>query len=234
MNTSFQLFQVQQIDSEIDQATKRIEEIELMISGNKKIANAEKTLDRVQQIFIKRTNEFNQINDEIEKKRIKKNQSQSTLYSGKVHNPKELEDLQTEIQSLENIINSLEEKSMEALIALDNAEKDFEAGKKNLTNIRSEFATELSLLNAEKEKLQQEIKQLKKKRTPIFKLISDQYKLQYDALRKQKKGIAVTILAEGSCGACGANLTASQQQSARSSKSVFVCGNCRRIVYGGH
>jgi predicted nucleic acid-binding Zn-ribbon protein len=70
------------------------------------------------------------------------------------------------------------------------------------------------------------------KRKPIFDSIDSQYQKQYENLRVRKNGIAVTKLNDNSCEACGANLTASQRQSARSSTQFYICPNCGRILYG--
>ncbi len=228
------MYQVQQIDSDIDRASRRVAEIDKLIQNNKTIASAEKALEEQQQIFLQRTNEFNQINDEMEKKRIKKSQSQSSLYSGKVQNPKELEDLQHEISSLEKVIASLEDTQMQALIALDTAENNLDTAKLRLKKAKSAFATEVAMLRAEKDALLKSIEGLQAKRDPIMQLVAKEYQAQYKSLRKQKKGVAVTKLNDSSCGACGGNLTASQAQSARSSKTIFICPNCGRIIYGGH
>jgi len=232
MNIAFQLFQVQRIDSDADKMNKRLDQIQDFIENNSKISNAEKAYESKKDYYVKRTNEFNAINDKIEKKKIKKSQSQSSLYSGKVQNPKELEDLQHEIESLQKTVDKLEESQMEALVLLDGAEKDLSTAKNNLKKARSEFATELSLLNAEKEKLTQNLQRLKSQRKPIYTSISVDYQQKYETLRKKKMGIAVTSLSENSCKACGANLTASQQQTARASTKVFICPNCGRIIYG--
>jgi len=232
MNVSFQLFQLQHIDSEIDRHNKRIKEIQTSLDNNVTISSAEQKLESSKQVFIERSNAFNQINDQIEKKKIKRNQSQSTLYSGKVQNPKELEDLQYEISSLEKSIKTLEESLMQALIDLDESENNLESAKVDLKNARSEFATESALLNAEKEKLLQQVNGLKNKRSPLYKSIQPLFQNQYETLRKRKNGIAVTSVNENSCGACGANLTASQIQAARTPIKLFICPNCSRIIYG--
>lgn len=232
MNTAFQLFQIQQIDTEIDHADHRLQQIEDAISNNATISKAEKKVEVCKHELILKTNHFNEINDEIEKKKIKKNQSQSSLYSGKVQNPKELEDLQHEITSLDKTIITLEDALMQALIAVDASEEGFAEAKENLKKSKSMFATEMSMLEAEKESLLQKIDGAMKKRTPIFEQIDSAHRKQYEALRRRKNGIAVTILKDDSCGACGSNLTASQRQTARSATTLFICPNCGRIIYG--
>lgn len=232
MNISFQLYQVQIIDSEIDRLSTRLVEIQLAINNNNRIALAEKGVNTAKSKLFFHTNEFNQINEQLDKFKVKKNQSQSSLYGGKIQNPKELEDLQREIGSLDKSIGTQEETLMQALFSVDQAENDLEAAKNVLKKARSETATEISLLNAEKDRLEQKLAGLEKKRNPIFDNIASDFQTQYNNLRKRKNGIAVTKLSDTCCEACGANLTASQQQSARSSSQLFICPSCGRIIYG--
>jgi hypothetical protein len=232
MNVAFQLFQLQQIDSEIDHSQQRIDEIDRLLATNSLISSAEKKVNLHDQLLTQRTTAFNLLNDELEKKKIKKTQSQSTLYGGKVQNPKELEDLQNEIASLERSINVLEESLMQALVDVDNAEIKFELSNDDLKKARSTFATESAMLAAEKEKLDQKIGGLQNKRQPQLQQVDGVYLAQYDSLRKRKNGIAIALLHDSSCGACGANLTPSQRQTARSSSTLFICPSCGRIIYG--
>ena len=90
MNISFQLYQVQIIDSEIDRLSTRLVEIQLAINNNNRIALAEKGVNTAKSKLFFHTNEFNQINEQLDKFKVKKNQSQSSLYGGKIQNPKEL------------------------------------------------------------------------------------------------------------------------------------------------
>jgi len=143
-----------------------------------------------------------------------------------------LEDLQLEISSLKNAIQNLEIDQLAALEVLENVEKSLQEAKNTLNSTKSELATEYSMLTAEKDNLLQAKAGLAKKKDSLLPQFTNEIMVQYNSLRKSKGGRAVTNISDGSCAACGANLTASQQQSARSSKEKFICPNCRRIIYG--
>jgi predicted nucleic acid-binding Zn-ribbon protein len=54
----------------------------------------------------------------------------------------------------------------------------------------------------------------------------------YDQLRRQRRGIAVAVIGDNSCGACGSTLSLAQIQSTRSSGQMTLCPSCGRILYG--
>lgn len=232
MNIAFQLYQLQEIDTQVDKIHKRLAEIDAFISNSDAKIAAEQAIETAKTKFIQETVVFDRLNDQIEKKKIKISQSESTLYSGTVQNPKELEDLQQEIASLKKAITNLEDEQLQALEKLELAETNLNLAKRNAKTLDSELATKFSMLIAEKENLLTSDRGLQKKRTSTISQIDPALISQYNTLRKSKRGKAVTKVLDGACGACGASLTASQQQSARSSREMFICPTCKRIIYG--
>lgn len=232
MNTGFQLYQLQQIDSEIDAAEKRISEIDSLIKSNKEVQTASSAYDKSQVVFNKIKSSFNLLDDEIQAKKVKKSQSEANLYGGKVKNPKELQDLQQEISSLGSIISRLEDELLERLIELEDAEKKAAGDKQRLDEAITNFESRKSLLRGEKAKLEKTVRNLETKKESLINQI-DQTSLDiYQSLRKSKGGTAVSLLQDESCSECGTHLTPSQCQQARSASVLFYCTGCRRIVYG--
>ena len=232
MNIGFQLFQLQEIDKGLDVAKQRINEIDNLIKNDTSTIIAQKNLDKSKSQLLANNNEYNAISHDIQKKRIKISQSESNLYNGSVKNPKELQDLQMEISSVKKSIEKLEEVLLEAMINVDQSEKHLEIQKEILISAKSNFATLVSLLQGEKNSLLENIKGLNSKRIIMIAQISEENLNQYETLRNLKNGLAVTKLKENTCGACGAGLTASQRQEARSASNLFICPSCRRIIYG--
>jgi uncharacterized protein len=231
MNIGFQLFQLQTIDSEADQSNQRILEIDKLISNNQNVIRVKSRLEKCEAEYKEIKLAFDEIDHEIQQKKIKKAQSESQLYSGKVTNPKELQDLQLEISSLTNILSTLDDKLMQQLIALDESETRLDARKDDLKKANSQFETEKSMLTAEKNKLQSGLKNLEVKRSSLITQIAPKDLDTYKILREKKHGFAVAELQDNCCTACGVSLTAGQCQQVRSSQ-LFFCPTCGRIVYG--
>ena len=232
MNTGFQLFQLQRIDTEIDSSQKRIDEITTEINSSTIVEKAKAKLQKCEAALKKIKTEFNSIDQDIQQKKLKKNQSESSLYGGKIANPKELQDLQMEIGSLTKILAELDNRLMDKLMILDNAEKDLKLCEVELKNVVSEFETQKSLLTAEKNKLENSIRTQNEQKSSLVIQISQELLDTYNSLRQSKNGVAVAELQDDSCSACGAFLTAGQCQQARSSSQLFFCPTCKRIVYG--
>lgn len=232
MNTGFQLFQLQEIDSAIDKARKRIEEIDNFIRGDKTLRAAQKALEAREKSYITLKNQFDGLNDEIQSRKNKKSQSESSLYSGIISNPKELQDLQNEIVYLNSSIAKMEDELFQHLIDLENSEKQLNQAKEALKAARSNFETEKSLLTGEKNQLDSLIASQQDQKSSLVKQIDRSSLEKYQAIRSSKSGLAVSKLMDGACGICGNSLTPSQCQQARSPGTLLICPSCGRIIYG--
>ena len=175
---------------------------------------------------------FNSIDNDIQSKKIKKAQSESSLYGGTISNSKELQDLQKEIASLSTYITKSEDELMTKYVDLENAEKELAEAKENLHTKLSEFESQKSLLTGEKNNLAHSIQNLLGKRESAIAPIEKAILENYESLRRSKNGIAVARLQDDSCSSCGASLTANQCQQARSQVKLFNCPSCGRFLYG--
>jgi len=232
MNTGFQLYQLQNIDSEIDRADRRMHEIASALNSNQEVARTQTRLENAQSESEQIRSDFELINHDIQQKKIKKSQSEANLYGGKISNSKELQDLQNEIASLTKNLSSLDDQLIEKLILVEKADEKIIVCENDLRQAKSAFETNKSMLLAEKGNLENAVRNLNTKRDSLVTQIDPAALRTYESLRKAKNGLAIAHLQDDSCSACGSSLTASQCQQARSSSQLFLCPSCGRIVYG--
>lgn len=172
-----------------------------------------------------------QSEQEVEKQRIKIQQTESSLYGGLVHNPKELQDLQKDVASLKRHLESLEEREFEAMESVEKAEKEYRNAQSDLEQFKASRGEQFRNLTEESINLNRDLEKFSSERLAVIQDLNSQALNTYEQLRKQRRGIAVTTLRDSSCSACGTTLTASQQQSAHSTTQFFYCPSCGRILY---
>ena len=232
MNISFQLSQLQHIDTQIDQDKKRIDDIIQELKNNESVNQVKASIIKIEAENKSIHNEFIALNDEIQSKKNKLSQSESSLYGGTINNPKELQDLQSEISSLNRSISQLEDTLMDILIRQEAVEEKHQSLQDELKSVLSDFETQKSLLTGEKLKLEENIGNYQSKRDAVLSQLDEDSKKIYHSLRTLKNGLAVASLNEDSCSACGTFLTASQCQEVRSPNKMFFCPSCGRIIHG--
>jgi len=219
------------VDSQIDQIQARLKAIQQTLENDVELRATTERFTAAESRNQEAGRALKQSEAEVEKQRIKIEQTEASLYGGRVHNPKELQDLQKDVASLKRYLETLEERELEAMFAAETAEKDLQAAKTDLERVQSKLKDQHQDLTKENETLQKQLERLNSERQAVVTDIATQTLSIYDQLRKQKRGIAITTVTDSSCEACGTTLTPSQQQSARSSGPLFHCPTCGRILY---
>jgi predicted nucleic acid-binding Zn-ribbon protein len=165
--------------------------------------------------------------------RIKIEQTESALYGGKIRNPKELQDLQNESASLKRYLAVLEDRQLEAMIALEEAEEAYRAATKDYTVILALMEQKNATLVHEKSNLLKDTERLKEERKAIAGSILDLDLQLYEQLRVQRGGLAVARVVDRTCSACGSTLSSALLNAAQLPNQVSRCSTCGRILYAG-
>ena len=232
MSISFSLYQLQKIDSQIQESERRLAAIQNEMESDPAVAEAFNIFQLSQNAFSKIIKEVDQINQEIHQRKVKIEQSESALYSGNEKNPKMLQDLQTEIGSLKKQNIDFENELLDKLIEQDTAEQTLKNKKLEFDAQNTKFNSVKSLLTSERNNLLQKIERLKIERVTAVMQIPSDYLREYERLAAGKQGIAVGTIMDDSCSVCGTTFTPAQCQSARSQSAFFYCPTCHRIIYG--
>ena len=231
MSEALNLFRLQKLDSLIDKAEVRLVEIKKALSDDRRVKRAEKNLEQSKEILKKIRIKLHMIEDKVEAQRIKRKTDQASLFSGKIKNPKALQDLQMESEALKRYINQLEDEQLEIMIEYEEAEKAEIQAEKDLKQAKGTAVQENAALAGEKIKLEDELKTMLREKEAVLQAISPQSLKLYNQLRKTKRGVAVAGVYEGSCNICGQALTPADQQSIRSSTNIVFCPSCGRILF---
>ncbi len=233
MSAIFQLFRLQQIDTQSEQTTLRLRQIDAALLNDAALkqareaeANAKSDLDNAQRHLKVDEAEADAIKIKIEL-------NQNSLYGGKVRNPKELQDLQSEFQALQRQLKTAEDHQLECMLAVEDAEEKLKTAQATLETVHSKFIQRSSLLRGEQGTQQEDLERLSAERQAVVASLDGSLLNQYEAMRKKRAGVAVARILNNACSACGTTLNASLIHSSRTSEQPTFCDGCGRILYGG-
>lgn len=231
MSAALGLYRLQQVDSQIDKIQARLKVIRETLENDLELQAATRQFTSADNDYADAQRALKQSEAEVEKQRIKIEQAEASLYGGRVHNPKELQDLQKDVASLKRYLETLEERELEAMLRVETSEKESQAARANLNHVQSNRSDQNRDLTQERELLHKNLERLNTERQAVVRDLAQQQLGVYDRLRQQRRGIAVTTISDAACAACGTTLTPSQQQNARSTSQLFNCPSCGRILY---
>jgi predicted nucleic acid-binding Zn-ribbon protein len=233
MSHPFKLFRLQQIDSQLDKLHNRLRDIEALLSDNLTFRRA-KTVAEVKESNLENARKsLRRAEENVLAQQIKMEQTEVTLYSGKVSNPKELQDLHNESAALKRYLNILEDRQLEEMIRVEEAEVELKDATHILEKVNQE-STQLKIeLSKEQSSLIQEVERLNYERQVELNSIPSDVILLYENLRQIRRGVAVAKVTDNTCSACGSTLTTALRQAAQSPGKITYCESCGRILYGG-
>ena len=233
MNQAFHLFQLQKIDSRLDILENRLNEINKILSSDETLKQADAKVNEVKILLGHAQANLRKIEDAVKTQQIKIETNSSALYSGKIHNPKELQDLQNEVVSLKKYLGTLEDQQLEAMFMVEQIEHDLQSASNNCTLVQATVANQKAGLLGEQSQVSRDKGNLTLERDAFINSIQPDNLEKYQKLRKLKRGLAVASISEGACTACGATLPPAEWQAARSPYQIVYCSSCGRILYAG-
>ncbi len=233
MSQPFKLFRLQQIDSQLDQDRRRLMEIEAILNNHEALNRALESVKRAAEAADHARKGLRKAEEAVQAQRVKIEQTSATLYGGKIRNPKELQDLQNEIGALKRYLSTLEDRQLEAMLALEEAEKQEATASGELDTIQKEVLVLRANLVQEQTALTQNVKNSEAERQAAVSAIPPEDLNLYEQLRRQRRGVAVARVTDKACSACGTTLNAALLHATRSPNQLARCDSCGRILYSG-
>ncbi|MFC1847721.1 zinc ribbon domain-containing protein [Chloroflexota bacterium] len=231
MSKAKQLFELQEIDLDIQQKTEALAQVKDTIGKDDDIVSARAALEAARKQLMgleheQRTAEWGV--DELEKKIAAE---EKKLYEGSVKNPRELINLQQEIDHIKVQCREREDKLLAVMMEVDNAQKDVNQRTEEMEVMTRDWEEAQKRLSREQTELEADLDTLTRERESTVSSIDSDGILTYEELRRVKQGIAVAKLVQGRCQGCRISLPVSDQQKARMGQKLATCSNCGRILY---
>jgi predicted nucleic acid-binding Zn-ribbon protein len=229
MNAARQLYELQELDLEIDSQEQALGLAKSQLGESQAVLKLQGQLQKDQQRLEELRGKQHTAEWEIEDLSTRLAAAEKKLFSGEIKNPKELASLQHEVEMFKNKRSQLEEKTLEIMEQVELAEADIAKTNKQLEKIKAEWQQQQRELSDNIERLKAVLADLRHKRQLLSEEIPPQAVELYQGLRKEK-GTAVARVEQGICRGCRISLPMTELQKARSGKLV-KCSSCGRILF---
>ena len=223
------LYDLQQIDTEVRTRKQRLGEVlrlqrepAVLLEARERVQIADHDLLGARAHHKDLTLEIAGLND-------KAGRSESKLYSGSVKNPKELADLQHEVESLGRRRVALEDEALMAMMVVEERQAAKEAADRELQELADQFAKASISLKDEQQKLALQLNFLLDKRKKQLTLAQPALVTAYEELARQKNGLAVAGLRGSKCQGCQLTLSAHVIRAADEG-TLVRCEHCGRML----
>jgi len=227
------LYNLQEVDLNILRLRRRLNEIATVLADNAAVNEAQQQAEAAQAVVVPLRTQLRDVELEMQSNAEKAKSVEDRMYSGKVQNPKELQDLQNEIAALSRRNDQLETRVLEAMMAIEAAADDLQQKQNRLQQVTAGLEAQHGDLLAEKRHIEGEIETLNARRDRALKAVTAQNLQLYNTMRKRKGDQPIARLSGDSCATCGIQQTSAVIQEVRKRESLVECINCGRILTAG-
>lgn len=231
MNLSLSLFRLQTLFTRRAIIRHRLEQIEGTLSENEAVKSADQARQAASQSYEMAQKAQAEHQAMMDERRLKKDLTHAQLFGGKVRSPKELQELELEEKILTELLSKMEEEMMIQMAASDQAKANLEKALFTHQAAVNQKATDSSLLISERTRIQEELASLGAQLKSLAQEIPPDVFSDFQELLRVKKGRAVAEVSDGSCQACGMDLTPADLQLVKSSPKPVRCKNCGRMLF---
>jgi predicted nucleic acid-binding Zn-ribbon protein len=229
MNVARQLYELQELDLEIESDELALKQVISQIGESQAVLKARAQLDAGQQRLEELKHQQHTAEWEIDDITNKIAAAEESLFSGRIKNPKELASLQQEVEMFKSRRGQLEEKALEIIDRVEQAEASLAEVNSQLEALTADWQRQQEQLAEEKARLQSVLVDLKQKWQQLAEQIEPETVEFYQQLRKGK-GTAVARVEQGICRGCRISLPTTDLQRARGNNLV-QCSSCGRILF---
>ena len=231
MSRAEPLYRLQLVDVDLDQATKSLREIEAALASNPAVLHARSELAAAEKVHATIATRVRSLELDSKSQDEKLRDAEERLYSGNVKSPKELLDLQRDIEMLKRQRDEVSETLLAAMLEMEEAQSSVNHCKESLAEASAHWEGDSVALREQQHALQERIGAGNEQHNAIVAVVTPADLSLYKALRAKKaNGMAVAVVKGKACSQCGEAPSSMMLQQARGD-SLMICPNCGRILY---
>lgn len=231
MTTAKQLFALQEVDLDLDQVYRALEQAEEELGAGISIENLETAFreqeERLQELeLLRRKSQM-----ESEARRERSETLETQLYDGSMTNARDLEALQQEAANVRHALEQDEVLSLELSIQAEELQTRCANLDRELTEAKSRWEWQQVELNQKVAGLRVEQGEYEKQRQALASRVDPATLQRYETLRKSKGGRAVAKVERDLCQGCRMSLPTQLRQRVKSGRQTVTCGSCGRMLF---
>lgn len=177
------------------------------------------------------TREQKKADADVETVKARRERDRSRMDQGLITNPKDLERMSHELESLERRISNLEDDELEVMARLEDAERELESGRAALAAAEEARAEAIASRDVKAGDIEKELTSVAADRDVAVEGMPADLLALYERIRAQK-GVGAAELRARQCGGCRLTLNASDLSviSKTPPDQVVRCEECDRIL----
>ncbi|HLG12618.1 MAG TPA: C4-type zinc ribbon domain-containing protein [Dehalococcoidia bacterium] len=233
MTSSSDLFALQEIDLRRDARRAMIADIEARLGETAEVVGAREAVVAAETNLKALQAQQRRLDAKLEDLDAKMRPLETRMYNGSVRNPKELTDMQKELNHFKAQRSELDDDGLEMMEAIEAATGTLKQRQEALKRAEAEWRADQEDLVEDKGEAEVEFASLESERGLRTADMDRSMLGLYESLRSTKAGRAVARVERGTCQGCRITLPTHLVQQVRNGGVLAQCPSCERILVTG-
>jgi predicted nucleic acid-binding Zn-ribbon protein len=161
------------------------------------------------------------------REKLKKYQTQLR----KVQSSREYSAALNEIDGVEKVIRTTEDRFLDLEEEIETARKELETRESNLPAETEQHEERMKDWRTEQRAINDELAGAREEIERLESAIAPRERAEFRRLIEKKHGLAVALVVGGSCSACHVRVRPAAMQTLKSGREIIYCDSCKRILY---
>ncbi|WP_442945369.1 zinc ribbon domain-containing protein [Nocardioides sp. CCNWLW216] len=178
------------------------------------------------------TAEQEKVDADVEQVKTRRKRDRDRMDQGLISNPKDLERMTHELESLERRISTLEDEELEVMARLEDAQRDLDGLVAQIADADERLAALTATRDEKASAIDAQLVDVEAQRGPSVEGLPTDLLALYDKLRAQKNGVGAAELRQRRCTGCQLGIDNAELAVIKSTPAdtVVRCEECSRIL----
>lgn len=225
------LYRVQQADTEIARLRQALAGLDTGAGIASELAAAEAELAALRER--QRAAEKESLDRELELRTLeeKRKKFQDQLYGGTIRNPRQLSDLQEEVEMLSREIKKVEDRMLELMETLEGHRVEIHTREASLKDLQDRLQAVRTKYEATGSRLRQEIADLEAERGEWAARVRPDLLKRYEQIRSRQGNLALVRVTGNTCPGCRITLPSELVKALEAGRPNLSCESCGRLLF---
>jgi len=225
------LHRVQELDSEIARREQALAGLDSGDSLEQAIETLRAELTELRQTQESADNESLNLELEVRTLQQRRDVFNTQLYSGRVSNPRQLADLQQEVEMLGREIRRVEDRMLELMETTESRRAQIAAREQQLAELEQLLDAVRARYAEVGGRLRAEMSELEVARQETAQRVSAPLLRRYEQIRGRSANIGVVKVTGTDCPGCHIALPSETLKQLKGGRSGLACDNCARLLF---
>lgn len=225
------LYKVQELDAEIVRRRQALALLDTGADVEQEIAPLRSELADLRHKQTAAGNENLNLELELKTLQQKRDGFQSQLYSGRIGNPRQLTDLQREVEMLGREIRRVEDRMLELMETTESQRAGIADQEALLVELEQRLSDARARYEEVEGRLRGEMAELEARRVEVAQQVSPTLLKRYDQIRVRSANVGLVKVTGSECPSCHIALPSETLKHLKAGRSGLTCENCGRLLY---